>query len=133
VASAEKAERAGRNIILNQNVIFGTEPELFERDEFDCIDLRSMRSLEPRTPRSFGGMSGATLWRFQLPGCQFSEMNSFDFQLAGVPFYQLADSEDGMATVLFHGPCSIYERLLPRRRHYRVHSLSSDEVFVLRQ
>jgi hypothetical protein len=99
-------------------VIFGTEPELFERDEFDYIDLRSRRSLEPRTPRSFGGMSGAGLWRFSIARLSISEIKPFDFQLAGVAFYQLADSEDGIATVRFHGPRSIYEGLPQRARHW---------------
>jgi hypothetical protein len=45
-------------------------------------------------------------------------MKPFDFQLAGVAFYQLADSEGGIATVRFHGPRSIYERLLPRARYW---------------
>lgn len=115
---AEKTERLGRNTILNQYVIFGTEPELFERDGFDYMDLRSRRSLEPGTPSSFGGMSGAGLWRFSIARLPKSEMKPFDFQLAGVAFYQLADTEDGIATVRFHGSRSIYEHFLPQVRNW---------------
>ena len=47
-----------------------------------------------------------------------SEIKPYDFQLAGVAFYQLADTDDGVATVRFHGPRSIYERLLPQVRNW---------------
>jgi hypothetical protein len=115
---AEKTERIGRNIVLNQYVFFGTEPRVFERDGFDYIDLRSRRSLEPKTPSSFGGVSGSGLWRFSIARLSESEIKPYAFQLAGVAFYQLADTDDGVATVRFHGPRSIYERLLPPVRNW---------------
>jgi len=74
--------------------------------------------LEPRTPISFGGMSGAGLWRFSIARLPGAEMKPFDFQLAGVAFYQLADTDDGIATVRFHGPRSVYERCLPHVRNW---------------
>jgi hypothetical protein len=43
-------------------------------------------------------MSGAGLWRFSIARLPESEMKPFDFQLASVAFYQLADTEDGIAT-----------------------------------
>ena len=115
---AARTEVTARKVILNHYLIFGTEPEQFERDGFDYIDLGSRRSLEPRTPISFGGMSGAGLWRFSIGRLPGSEMKPFDFQLAGVAFYQLADTADGIATVRFHGPRSVYERLLPQARNW---------------
>jgi hypothetical protein len=113
---AEKTERSNGRITINQYVLLGTEPQLFERDGYDYVDLRSRRSLEPKTPNSFGGVSGSGLWRFSLARLSESEIKPFDFQLAGVAFYQLLDTDDGIVTVRFHGPRSIYEQLLPKVR-----------------
>src|SRR5271157_4992168 len=66
-----------------------TEPQLFERDGYDYVHLRSRRALEPKTPNSFGGVSGSGLWRFSLARLSESEIKPFDFQLAGVAFYEL--------------------------------------------
>jgi hypothetical protein len=115
---AEKTERIGPKIILNQYVIFWTEPQNFERAGFDYIDLRSRRSLGPETPSSFGGLSGSGLWQFSLARLCESEIKPIDFQLVGVAFYQLPDTDDGVATVRFHGPRSTYEQFLPRVRDW---------------
>jgi hypothetical protein len=117
---AEKTERVADNIVLNPYVFFGTEPRVFEREEYDYVDLRSRRSLEPKTPNSFGGVSGSGLWRFSIAKVSESEIKPFDFQLAGVAFYQLPDTDDGVATIRFHGPRSIYERFLPQVRSWLV-------------
>ena len=113
---AENTERSGGRITLNQCVFFGTEPQVFERQGYDFVDLRSRRSLEPTTPSGFGGVSGSGLWRFALAKLSESDIKPLDFQLAGVAFYQLPDTEDGIATIRFHGPGSIYEQFLPRVR-----------------
>ena len=115
---AETTERSSGRITLNQYVILGTAPQLLEREGYDYVDLRSRRSLEPRTPTSFGGMSGSGLWRFSIAKVSDSVLKPFDFQLAGVAFYQLPDTDDEIATVRFHGPRSIYERLLPSVRNW---------------
>jgi hypothetical protein len=115
---AERTERSNGRITINQYVLLGTEPQLFERDGYDYVDLRSRRSLEPKTPNSFGGLSGSGLWRFSLARLSPSEMKPFDFQLAGVAFFQLPDTDDGIATVRFHGPRSIYEQFLPEVRNW---------------
>jgi hypothetical protein len=80
------------------------------------IKAGSRRSLQPETPKSFGGVSGSGLWRFSLAKSSESEIKPLDFQFAGVAFYQLPDTDDGIATVRFHGPRSVYERLLPQVR-----------------
>jgi hypothetical protein len=115
---AERTERSSDRITLNQYVLLGSAPQLFEREGYDYVDLRSRRSLEPKTPTSFGGMSGSGLWRFSIAKVSGSVLKPFDFQLAGVAFYQLPDTGDGIATVRFHGPRSIYERLLPSVRNW---------------
>jgi hypothetical protein len=61
-------------------------------------------------------VSGTGLWRFSLARLSESEIEPFDFQLAGVAFNHLPDTDDGIATVRFHGPHSIYEQLLPKVR-----------------
>jgi len=61
-------------------------------------------------------MSESGLWRFSIAKVSDSVLKPFDFQLAGVAFYQLPDTDDGIATVRLHGPRSIYERLLPSVR-----------------
>ena len=115
---AEKTAKSGNRTTVNQYVIFGTEPQVFERDEYDYIDLRSRRSLEPKTPSSFGGVSGSGLWRFSIARIAEGQVKPYDFQVAGVAFYQLPDSDDGVATIRFHGPISIYEKLLPKVRDW---------------
>lgn len=109
----ERTEKKGNLITLNQFVLLGSEPQLFEADGYDYIDLRSRRSLEPKTPNSFGGLSGCGLWKFSLAKISEGEIKPFDFQIAGVAFYQLPETDDGVATIRFHGPDSIYRRLLP--------------------
>jgi len=42
------------------------------------------RTLEPKTPSSFGGVSGSGLWRFSIARLSESEIKPYDFQLAGV-------------------------------------------------
>ena len=113
---AEKTVVAKSKTDLNQYIFLWTEPRPFERETYDYVDLRSRRSLQPETPNSFGGVSGSGLWRFSLAKVSESEIKPFDFQLAGVAFYQLPDTDDGVATVRFHGPRSIYELLLPQVR-----------------
>jgi len=115
---AEKTKRSSGRITLNQYVILGTAPQLLEREGYDYVDLRSRRSLEPRSPTSFGGMSGSGLWRFSIAKVSDSVLKPFDFQLAGVAFYQLLDTDDEIATLRFHGPRSMYERSLPSVRNW---------------
>jgi hypothetical protein len=113
---AEKTVIAEANTVLNQYIFLWTEPQPFERDGYDYVDLCSRRSLQPETPKSFGGVTGSGLWRFSLAKSSESEIKPLDFQFAGVAFYQLPDTDDGIATVRFHGPRSVYERLLPQVR-----------------
>jgi hypothetical protein len=113
---AEKTERSNGQTTINSTVFLVTEPQSFEREGYDYVDVRSRRSLEPNTPNSFGGVSGSGLWRFSIAKLSESEIKPFDFHLAGVAFYQLPDTNDGIATVRFHGPRSIYEQLLPKVR-----------------
>jgi hypothetical protein len=94
---AEKTERSSGRITLNQYVILGTAPQLLEREAHDYVDLRSRRLLEPRTPTSFGGLSGSGLWRFSIAKVSASVLKPLDFQLAGVAFYQLPDTDNGIS------------------------------------
>jgi hypothetical protein len=110
----ERTEKNGNHVTLNQSVIFGTEPQIFDREGYDYIDLRSRRSLEPKTPASFGGLSGSALWRFSVARLLDGEIKPYDFQVAGVAFYQLPDTDAAIATIRFHGPDSVYKQLLPR-------------------
>jgi hypothetical protein len=59
---AEKTVVAKSNTILNQYIFLWTEPQPFEREAYDYVDLRSRRSLQPETPNSFGGVSGSGLF-----------------------------------------------------------------------
>lgn len=52
---AEKTKRSSGRITLNQYVMLGTAPQLLEREGYDYVDLRSRRSLEPRTPTFLEG------------------------------------------------------------------------------
>jgi hypothetical protein len=115
---AEKTERSNGQTTINSTVFLVTEPQSFEREGYDYLDVRSRRSLEPKTPNSFGGTSGSGLWRFSIAKLSESEIEPYDFHLAGVAFYQLGDTSDGVATVRFHGPRSIYEQFLPKVRNW---------------
>jgi hypothetical protein len=98
---------AEANTVLNQYIFLWTEPQPFKRDGHDNVDLRSRRSLQPETPKSFGGVSETGLWRFSLAKSSQSEIKHSDFQIAAVAFYLLPNTDNGIATIRFHGPRSI--------------------------
>jgi hypothetical protein len=50
----------------NAFLFYGASPRLHEHGDSDYIDLRSRWSLQPELPGSFGGVSGADLWRFDI-------------------------------------------------------------------
>ncbi|HYY26294.1 MAG TPA: hypothetical protein VE860_00020 [Chthoniobacterales bacterium] len=83
---AERTEKNGNLTTLNRFVLFGTEPQVFETHGYDYLDLRSRRSLEPKTPNSFGGLSGTGLWKFLIAKISEREIKPFDFQIAGAAF-----------------------------------------------
>ena len=112
---AEKTVIAEANIVLNQYIFLWIEPQPFERDGYDYVDLCSRRARQPEIPKSFGGVSGSGLWR-SLAKSSESEIKPLDFQFAGVAFCQMPDTDGGIATVRFHGSLSVYERLLPQVR-----------------
>jgi hypothetical protein len=62
----EKTECCGADVSLNAFLFYGASPRLHEHGDSDYIDLRSRRSLQPELPGSFGGVSGADLWRFDI-------------------------------------------------------------------
>jgi hypothetical protein len=118
----EKTERRNNHVVLNAFALLGTSPQVLERDGYDYVDLRSSRSLEPKTPNSFGGVSGSGLWGFTIAKYPGSRFELLDFQLAGVAFYQMPETEAGIVAVRYHRPRSIYERFLPEVRNWLLDS-----------
>ncbi len=114
----QKTERKNDHVIINAFVFWGTSPQVFVREEYDYVDLRSDRSLEPETPFDFGGVSGSGLWRFAIAKYPGSGFEPFDFQLAGLAFYQMPETQAGVVAVRYHGPFSIYQRFPPEARNW---------------
>lgn len=85
--------------------------------DFDYLETTADYGSAMALPTTFGGVSGAGLWRFFLEqGEDGSDMAtarlSSDFALAGVAFYEERSSDSKM-TLRYHGPESIF-RILPR-------------------
>jgi hypothetical protein len=113
---AEKTVIAEANTVLNQYYSFGLSRSRSSETDMITLIYAPRRSLQPETPKSFGGVSETGLWRFSLAKSSQSEIKPSDFQIAGVAFYLLPDTDNGIATVRFHGSRSIYQRLLPQVR-----------------
>lgn len=87
-----------------------------KKGDYDYLETIGDRQSVPTLPKSYGGVSGAGLWRMSLnkkPGAPITQAKVDDiFAMAGVAFYEESRG-DGMMTLRYHGPETIY-RLLPR-------------------
>jgi len=114
----ERTERTENMVRLNTFLVYGASPKVFEWEGYDYIDMRSRRSLQPEMPTRFGGLSGSGVWRFDIARYHKDRFELFGFHLAGVAFYQLPESEPDIVAIRYHGPLSIYQRLLPAVRNW---------------
>jgi hypothetical protein len=85
----------------------------FEKDGFDYLELAVSYKPPARSPKSFGGVSGAGIWQFPV-GKKLEEPMSAtrykDFYLIGVAFYQSPIADDGRF-IRAHGQATIYDFL----------------------
>ena len=104
----------------------GVENQI-EKGLHDYFEVASDRTLCPKVPKSFGGVSGGGLWKFFVsrqttedkPGSE--RLNGY--VLAGITFYQIEPSSD-RPLVRAHGPRSIYQTFLSDLRTWLRDKLS---------
>jgi hypothetical protein len=108
----EKTQCTDHSIALQAFLFYGASPKTFERAGYDYIDMSSRRSLQPEIPKHFGGVSGGGFWHFDVARYPSGEYVPARFNLAGVAFYQLPESDPDIVTIRHHGPRSIYESFL---------------------
>jgi hypothetical protein len=112
-------ESGFRDVKRIQGYAFQTGPETRHQiGAFDYVDVGCDRLFCPTMPRSFGGVSGGGLWRYDVlrkkdeaPG----QEKLGNFYLAGVVFREDAINTD-KPTVRAHGAASIYDVCLPAVR-----------------
>jgi len=93
---------------------FTGQTAYFEHEGLDYIEIDSRRTVENEAPKSYGGISGGSLWRIPIlrrPTDDNSQVYPGELVLAGVPFWQFPENE-GLITVRGHGPRTIYQNLL---------------------
>jgi hypothetical protein len=107
-AEHSSVEPEGR---VMQTYVFGsTIKRATVRDGFDYLDLTIKGRMKPAL-RSFGGVSGAGLWRCNLRRSPTGTVESDQPALEGVAFYERLDRE-GRGFIRCHGRASIYRRAL---------------------
>lgn len=93
-----------------------TGEELRERDGYDYLDLKVDYRTEPRSPTTFGGASGGSVWRVFVER-EYNQPTGTETIsgscLIGVAFYQ-SDRDNDSRTIRCHGPKSIYEEFFPQ-------------------
>jgi hypothetical protein len=113
------AESGFRDVRRIQGYAFLTGPEKYQdRNGFDYVDVGCDRLLAPTMPRSFGGVSGGGLWRFDVlrdPNEEPGQERLGKSFLAGVVFRE-DDVNTDTPRVRGHGARSIYEICLPQIR-----------------
>lgn len=84
------------------------------RGNFDYVETFDDPANASELPSSYGGVSGAGLWRVKLKKKAGQSLASAtigdDFVLTGVAFYE-ERQPDGRMLVRYHGPDSIYRRI----------------------
>jgi hypothetical protein len=84
----------------------------YERGSFDYLETTVEKDMKG-LPKSFGGVSGAGLWRITLtkrPGAPVATAKIRNSTLIGIAFYQFA-AEGVPKTLRYHGPRTIYSVL----------------------
>ncbi|MCR6654683.1 MAG: hypothetical protein NVV63_02480 [Opitutus sp.] len=98
---------------LRGGFLSGIENETV-RGEFDYVETLATPDVTDQ-PKSFGGVSGAGLWRVTLrlkKGRPIGEAEiDPDFALAGVAFYE-EPTPNGGKLIRYHGPRTIYRKLV---------------------
>jgi hypothetical protein len=96
-----------------------SDPPRFEREGFDYVELPIDRTTRAHLPGSYGGISGAGLWRFDViadgltarPDRTISLGDGVD--LEGVAFFEEFTAKDRVKGVIrCHGRKSVYARLV---------------------
>jgi hypothetical protein len=83
------------------------------RGDLDYLDLAARRDGRPDLPRSYGGLSGSGLWRFELGRGVEGELSLVGRpSLEGVAFFQGPAQEESF--IRCHGRDSVYRWLLDR-------------------
>jgi hypothetical protein len=85
------------------------------RGNHDYIEIRSIKDDVNLAPTSYAGVSGGSLWRVPIlknAAIPDSPYLPGEITLAGVPFFQIPNANDGDNRVRAHGPLSIYRELI---------------------
>jgi hypothetical protein len=104
------------HLIMKTYVFASTIQRRTMHEGFDYLDLKIKRKgKKPPLLSSFGGVSGAGLWRCNLRRSPTGKIEWEQHELEGVAFYQ--ELNDGRGFIRCHGRASIYRRALEPGLH----------------
>jgi hypothetical protein len=78
---------------------------------YDLVDFQVTYDDNTKAPFSYGGVSGAALWRVYLKEDNDGQQSVSDKRIFGVAFHQ-SKLIDGVRTISCHGPKSVYDVLI---------------------
>jgi hypothetical protein len=81
-------------------------------DSFDYTDFETTHDEVSPAPKSFGGMSGGSLWNVSLNKDETGEISATTKQIIGVAFYESSIDENKKRVITCHGPKSLYDILI---------------------
>lgn len=113
-APAEQSVLGPDEATLRMGLFASSNPRHSERDEFDYVDLPIDRTAGPHLPRSYGGISGAGLWRVDVLTTERDRTISLGgVDLEGVAFYEEFETKDRLkGFIRCHGRKSVYGHLI---------------------
>ena len=111
-AAAEQASFAADVAILPTNLFVSVITATTEQSVYDYLDLAIRVGGSPGLPTSYGGLSGAGLWRYELTKSESTGRVAVAGRpsLEGVAFYQGPGSDRSF--IRCHGRRSVYQRVL---------------------
>ena len=90
--------------------------KLCEKDGYDYLDLNVDYKVDPRSPTTFGGASGGSVWRILVERELGQPVGTETIRgscLAGVAFCE-SDRANDSRTIRCHGPKSLYKEFFPQ-------------------
>jgi len=94
---------------------FCSGEQFHERDGYDYVDIDIDYKFEPRSPVTFAGVSGGSIWRIPVwrkPGEDVGTEFFTETFLMGVAFYE-SDRVNDKRHIRCHGPKSLYKTFFP--------------------
>lgn len=105
-SSVESGTRVMRTYCFGSTITQATS-----RDDFDYLDVAIRASMTPSLA-SYGGLSGAGLWRCTLSRSPSGAVECAQYALEGIAFFEELDRETHQGFIRCHGRSSIYGQAL---------------------